>query len=427
MNRKAFVSNSLLGLTGSLILGDLNASNVPQNEEMKFTLEDIKSGNKLPDNETYWKKVATFFQRPVGFTQLEHGYFSHQPQTTLNFHQLAERNINTQTSEFMRTIQFDEIEKSRKALAAFLDVDSEELAITRNTTESLNIVIMGLNWKPGDEVVIGNQDYGSMVEAFQQAAARFGIVIKVANVPLLPKTVAEVTDAYTSLFTNKTKLVHLTHTINLTGQVIDTNSIAKVARAKGILVAVDAAHSTAHVIDKIGSLDADFIGGSLHKWLCTPIGLGYLVMKKQHIEIVWPLMGDVAVAKNNIRKFEHQGTRPIHTIQSIIPAIEFHNAIGFEAKLARLQYLKYAWLKQVDGKNGLRCISPWNSKTQGGAIATIQKENFSPNQLSAKLMDDYKIFTVAIDHPIVKGIRVTPHLSNKIEDIFYFAESLLKF
>ena len=165
MNRKAFVSNSLLGLSGSLILGDLNASNVPQNEEMKYSLEDIKTGNKQPENETYWKKVATFFHRPAGFTQLEHGYFSHQPQITLNFNQLAERNINTQTSEFMRTIQFNEIEKSRKALAVFLGVDPEELAITRNTTESLNIIIMGLNWKPGDEVVIGNQDYGSMVEA----------------------------------------------------------------------------------------------------------------------------------------------------------------------------------------------------------------------------------------------------------------------
>ena len=181
------------------------------------------------------------------------------------------------------------------------------------------------------------------------------------------------------------------------------------------------------MIDKIGSLDADFIGGSLHKWLCTPVGVGYLVMKKQIIESVWPLMGDVGVAKNNIRKFEHQGTRPINAIQSIIPAIEFHNAIGFEAKLARLQYLKESWLSKVDGKNGLHCISPWNSKTQGGAIATIQKENYTPNQLSAKLMTDYKIFTVAIDHPIVKGVRVTPHLSNAIEDISYFAASLLKF
>jgi len=95
-----------------------------------------------------------------------------------------------------------------------------------------------------------------------------------------------------------------------------------------------------------------------------------------------------------------------------------------------LQYLKYAWLKQVDGKNGLRCISPWNNGyfgPIGGAIATIQKENFTPNQLASKVMTDYKIFTVAIDHPIVKGVRVTPHLSNAIEDISYFAESLLKF
>lgn len=427
MNRKTFVSNSLLGFGGTMVLGKLNASAVPQNHINFDNVKDLKEGSKLPNDEVYWNKVAGFFKRPVGFTQLEHGYFSHQPLTTLQFHQNAESKINTQTSEFMRTIQIDEIEKSRIALAQFLGVSAEELAITRNTTESLNIVIMGLNWKPGDEVVIGNQDYGSMVEAFQQAASRFGIVVKVANIPLLPKSNAEITNAYTSQFTEKTKLVHITHTINLTGQVIDSNSISKVAKSKGILVAVDAAHSTAHVIEKIGSLEADFIGGSLHKWLCTPIGLGYLVVKKDVIESIWPLMGDVSIAKNNIRKFEHQGTRPIQTIQSIIPAIEFHNAIGFDAKLSRLQFLKETWLKQVDGVNGIRCISPWRDKLKGGAIATIQKENYTPNELSTKLMKDFKIFTVGIDHPVVKGVRITPHLSNSIADIQLLSEVLLKF
>ncbi len=424
MNRKTFVSKSLLGMGGAVFLNDSFGLNVPQkNIKLNFGANQ----NKSPENEAFWQKVSKQFPRPKDFTQFEHGYFSHQPFSTLEYHQTAERHINTNTSEFMRVHQFDEIELARKQLAAFLGVQAEELALTRNTTESLNIIIMGFPWQPGDEVVIGNQDYGSMVEAFEQASKRYGIVVKVAQVPLLPKSDDEIINAYKSLVNTKTRMLHLTHTINLTGQVIPVNEIVVACKIvnDNIAVAVDAAHSTAHTIEKIGSLKADFIGGSLHKWLCTPLGLGYLVMNSKFIGQIWPLFGDVGVAVNNIRRFEHQGTRPIQTLQSIKPAIEFHESIGWEFKLGRLQYLKEKILTAVDGKNGITCISPWQDKNRGGAVFCIQKDGMKPAEFAKHLMEKFRIFTVGIDHSVVKGVRITPHLSNNLNDVNQLVAALL--
>jgi len=413
-------------MCGAILINESLGIKVPQNQDFHQLLQHSKE-SKAPDNEQYWSKVAKLFPRPKDFTQFEHGYFSHQPFRTLEFHQEFERKINSTTSEFMRVHQETEIEMARKNLAKFLDVPSEELVLTRNTTESLNIVIMGFPWNSGDEVVIGNQDYGSMVEAFKQAANRFGIVVKVAQIPLLPKSDDEIIQAYVSLISPKTRMLHLTHTINLTGQVIPVNSIVERCKKlnSNLSVAVDAAHSTAHTIEKIGTLRADFIGGSLHKWLCTPLGLGYLFMKSNFLDKIWPLFGDVGISKNNIRRFEHQGTRPIHSIQSIQPAIEFHEMIGHEAKLKRLQYLKESILEAVDGKNGISCISPWKEKERGGAVFCIQKEGIAPAEFAELLMKKFRIFTVGIDHPVVKGVRITPHLSNNIDEINQLKKALL--
>lgn len=425
MNRKSFLKTSILGTaTSAFIPGAVSAVEKKHEPELPL-LRKIKSGDKLPDNETYWKLVAEYFNRPTDFINLEHGYFSHQPSYTYFRHQKFANDINTQTSHFMRVDQNDKLAESKQALSAFLGVPSDELVITRNTTESLNIVIQGFKWEKGDEVIIGDQDYGSMVEAFQQASKRFGIEIKVAKVPLLPQSDEEITQAYLSLVSPKTKMIHLTHTINLTGQVLPLRMILDEVRMKNIVSVVDAAHSTAHVLEPVGSLNADIVGGSLHKWLCTPLGVGYLTVKKHLIEKIWPLMGDSSLPETDIRKFEHQGTRPIQSIMSIIPAIEFHMAIGFVPKLERLRYLKELWLKETDGTI-VQCISPWKEPHRSGAIATFQKTGLSPTEISKKLMQDHKIFTVAIEHPVVKGVRVTPHLSTHVEDIHRFIEALKK-
>lgn len=396
--------------------------------EMKMKpLMPAKSAEKDPvTDEEYWNGIRQMYQYPPGFINLENGYFSPSPLSVLDFHWKRQQYINGKTSWFMRREQEKSIEDARKALSAFLGCDAEELAITRNTTEALNTLIMGFPWKKGDEVVIGNQDYGSMVEAFRQVEKRYGIKVREAQIPLHPLSDKEVIDAYISQCTKKTRLLHITHLINLTGQIIPVAAIAAEARKKvpGILVASDSAHAVAQIDFKIPDLNADFVGASLHKWLCNPLGVGFLWMRKQNIPNIWPLMGDTGIATNNIRRFEHQGTRPIHILETIAEAIRFHQAIGSELKEKRLRYLMQYWTEKVSELKGVKILTPMKGTDRSCAIANIAIDGYTPDELSKYFLEKHKIFTVAINHPVVKGVRVTPHLYNSISELDALVEAV---
>ncbi|MSP57285.1 MAG: aminotransferase class V-fold PLP-dependent enzyme [Flavobacteriaceae bacterium] len=416
-----------------------------------------KTVESLPHSESYWGVVAKNFNRPQGFINLENGYFSHQPIATLDYHGEAEARINTQSSFFMRSEQSKAIEDARNIFAGFQGWDVEEVAFTRNTTESLNTIIMGTHWQLGDEVIIGDQDYGSMVEAFQQAAARWGIVIKVAQISLYPASDQEIIQAYVQQITARTKMLHVTHMINLNGHLIPVQAIVREAKQKqpNLWVVVDAAHSLAHIpmnLSELSNAGADIIGGSLHKWLCNPIGVGFLYVKRSLIREIWPLMGDIGMEKDNIRKYEHQGTRPINSLQTISKAIAFHQLLGATSKYNRLLYLKLLWIGnkvalETFGKSlgifsdpeyqqnmnavhdlsnfdNFKLQSPLFPFSRGGAIATAAIDGYTPTELSSILMTKFTIFTVGINHPIVRGVRVTPHLSNAAADCIALNKAL---
>jgi selenocysteine lyase/cysteine desulfurase len=227
----------------------------------------------------------------------------------------------------------------------------------------------------------------------------------------------EVIEAYTGLFTRKTRMVHLTHMINLSGQVIPVSNIAAVAKKNKIVVAVDSAHAVAQLEFGINDLQADFVGASLHKWLCNPLGSGFLWMRKELIPKIWPLMGDVSQPQNNIRRFEHVGTRPIQTLQCIPESIAFHNKIGSALKEKRLRYMMQYWTSKVAKIPKIKINTPWEDTTRCGAIANVAVDGYSASQLAEILFSQYRIFTVAIEHPAIQGVRITPHLSNTIEDL----------
>lgn len=455
MNRKKFIRTIgilPIGLAASdkssnSELGLLADSNIPRNEK------------NTPCNEDYWKHIIAEFERPKGFINFENGYFSHQPVSTLKTHFQAEKTINIQTSHFMRTAQNNAIEHARTEFAGFQGISPENLAFTRNTTESLNAVIMGYPWKEGDEVVLGNQDYGSMVEAFQQAKMRWNLKLNTAKIPLHPINNKEIIDAYLGLITENTIMVHITHMINLTGQTVPLSEIISAIKAKNkrILCVVDAAHSIAHLTFDLSDMQkagADVVGGSLHKWLCNPIGVGFLYMSTPLIELFWPLLGDVSVPKSDIRKFEHQGTRPIHSLQTIPYAIKFHRNIGSQAKLNRLVYLKLLWLgdrdklirfakstnmdtnpqfveqisslKDLTQLSNIEVLTPIGIQDWGGAICTISHKKMKPTAFAKVLMDDHRFFTVGIEHAVINGIRITPHLSNSVADCLKLNEALFE-
>ena len=379
-------------------------------------------------DEAYWSIVRSAFRREGDFINLENGYFSPQPESVREYTNRQGAHINATSSFFMRREQEAAVENARVALAGLLGVPAEELALTRNTTESLNTVIAGFPWRAGDEVVIGDQDYGSMNEAFMQNARRYGFTVRTAAVPLLPENDEAVVKAYVSLIGPRTRMLHLTHLINLSGQVIPVAAIANAARQvrPDICVVVDAAHSVAQLEFTLPDLGADIVAASLHKWLCNPLGAGMLWMKEVWIPQIWPLMADTSQPVSNIRRFEHQGTRPIQHLMSIPAAIQFHQRIGAGLKAARLRYLMQSWAEPASAMPALRLLTPWNREGRNSAIATLAHESLSPGQFTKILFDKHRIFTVAIEHPVINGIRITPHLYTKPEEVDALIAALKK-
>jgi selenocysteine lyase/cysteine desulfurase len=248
-----------------------------------------------------------------------------------------------------------------------------------------------------------------MLETFAMRAKRFGIVNKVITIPLHPKNDNEIIDAYEKAITKKTKVILVTHLINLTGQILPARAIAEMAHAKGIEVIVDAAHSFAQLDYKIPELDCDYYGASLHKWLCCPLGTGIMYMKKEKIAKTWPLFGDTGQPDDSITKFEHIGTHPVSTNLTIASAIKFHNSIGSKRKEERLRYLKNYWVTQVKDLPKVIINTPFEDE-RSCALANFAIDGMQPNAVADYLYDKHKIFTVGINRESVKGVRVTPHL-----------------
>lgn len=382
-----------------------------------------KEVHELVKNEAYWQQVRALFQPQTDFINLENGYFSAQPQSTLAQQLMEVNRVNTENSFFMRRSQNEALMQAKSALAQFAGLHKEEFVICRNTTEALDTVVHGYPWQAGDEVIVNKQDYYSMLAAFEQQKRRSGIKLKYAKIPQLPKTDEEVVKAFEKEITSKTKMILVTHLINLTGQVLPLNKLVEMAHGYGVEVMVDAAHSFAHVLFNIKETKADYLGTSLHKWLCCPMGLGLLYIDPKNIEKVWPLFGDDEYAANDIRKFEHWGTRPVSAMATIAKAVDFHEAIGSELKFERLFYLKNYWTSKAAEIKKVQINTPME-KSRSGAIANFSIEGLQPDKIAQRLYDEHNIFTVAINSEEVKGVRVTPHLYNNTAELDKLLEAI---
>ena len=407
-SRRNFIhkaGNATLGLSALTVFNPLQANSV----EMAYRKISHLNAKDAAQDEDFWYQVQKAYRQSPHFINLESGYYSPEPLEVLESQFDNIKMINEQPSFYMRRRQWEDKKAIKEQLADFAGVSADEIVITRNTTEALDTIILGMDLKPGDEAVMTDQDYGSMLETFEMRARRFGIVNKVISLPLHPKNDNEIVDAYEKAITSKTKVMLVTHLINLTGQILPARAIAEMAHAKGVEVIVDAAHSFAQLDYKIPELDCDYYGASLHKWLCCPLGTGIMYMKKDKIAKTWPLFGDISQPVDSITKFEHIGTHPVSTNLTIASAIKFHNSIGSKRKEERLRYLKNYWITQVKDLPKVIINTPFEDE-RSCALANFAIEGMKPNAVADYLYDKHKIFTVGINREAIKGVRVTPHL-----------------
>jgi selenocysteine lyase/cysteine desulfurase len=391
--------------------------------EKTFSTLEHFSPQEMAENEDFWLTIRKAYRLKPDYINLENGYYSMQSEEVLNAFLAQVRAVNYQASYYMRTRQFDDKLAMRKKLAAMLGCSHEELAITRNTTESIDCIISGMDWKAGDEAVMALQDYGAMLDMFKQQAKRYGMVNKIISLPNHPKSDDEIVDLYEKAISPKTRLLMVCHMVNITGHILPIKKICDMAHSHGVEVIVDGAHAFAHIDFKINDLGCDYYASSLHKWLGCPLGAGILYVKKEKIKAIWSLFADAGFPDDDIRKLNHTGTHPVHTDLAIANAITFHEKIGIQRKEARLRFLQEYWTKQVREVKGITVNTPADSQRACG-IANVGVSNLKPAVLAKTLLEKYKIWTVAIDYANVQGVRVTPHVYTTTEELDSFVKAL---
>ncbi|MAL19233.1 MAG: aminotransferase V [Balneola sp.] len=377
------------------------------------------TAQEIAINEDFWSTVQQAFTVDRSLINLNNGGVSPSPE----FVQAAMKkhlDFSNQAPVYnMWRILEPRREGVRQRLAKNFGVDTEEIAITRNASESLQICQFGFDLKAGDEVLTTDQDYPRMINTFKQRERREGIKLNQISIPVPAEDDTEIVRRFEEAITPNTKLILMCHIINLTGQILPVKKVVQMARKKGIPVIVDGAHAYAHFEFNHADLDCDYYTTSLHKWLFAPHGTGMLYVRKNKIKDLWPLMAAAESQDNDVRKFEEIGTHPAANFLAIGEALTFHEGIGSARKEARLKYLNDLWIDElVDGDKVVLHTSR-NPKYACG-IATVQIKGLEPNELNGTLWRDYRIITTPINHAQFQGIRVTPNVYTTLEEIDRF-------
>lgn len=395
-----------------------------------FRASDIvgqKTATQAASDEDYWAQIQRAFDDDRTAVNLNNGGVSPTPTHVLEsmFRDLKWSNqmpVWNMWQDLEPRIEF-----ARRDLAKMFGCDPEEMAITRNASEANEIMILGLDLKRGDEVIITNQNYGRMITTWDQRVRREGIVVKSISFKVPPPSDDYIVEQFRAAITPRTRLIELTHITNLTGQILPVRQIVRMAREKNIQVLVDGAHAFAHFPFTRDDLECDYYGTSLHKWLFAPIGTGFLYVRRDKIPALWPLMAAAKEQDANIRKYEEVGTHPAANHNAISLAVAFNQGIGLERKAARLRYLRDRWAKRLlaDGSGRFNILTPLDDR-QSCAICLVNIAGVETPKLQQWLWSKHRVMTVAITHPEFHGLRVTPSVYTTLDEVDRFAELMMK-
>lgn len=424
-SRRSFINKAGL-LTASALTANLLQQAWGRDLQSALKNAEAIPPSQLATDEEFWYYVQQSYTIAPNFINLNNGGVAPAPKVVADAMKRNYDFCNEGPSYFMWRIIDQGREPLRKNLAQLAGCDKEEIALHRNASEALETVIFGLDLKAGDEVVLSKQDYPNMIGAWKQREKREGIKLVWINLELPSEDEAYMVKQYTDAFTSKTKVVQITHMINWIGQKIPVRKIADAAKKKNIDVLVDGAHTFAQFEFLIPDLNCDYFGTSLHKWLGAPIGTGLLYVRKEKIKNIWPLFGAGEKEEDDIRKFEHLGTRPFFIEEATDKAIDFYDMIGAKRKEERLLYLKNYWMGKVKDIPNVKLHTSFK-KEYGCAIGLVSVEGKKPSELDSYLWANYKIHVVGIEWENIKGVRITPNVYTSTKNLDRLVEGIEKF
>jgi selenocysteine lyase/cysteine desulfurase len=374
--------------------------------------------------EDFWLAVQQAYDVDRSIINLNNGGVAPAPRTVMDaFRRNTEQANGAPAFEMWRN-QEPHIERVRTDLADMCGSSPEEIAITRNASEALESVQLGLKLERGDEIVVSTQDYPRMLTTWEQRARRDGIVIRKVTFDTPVMSPADVVRAYEKAIKPRTKVLHFSHVVFLTGQILPVRELCALARERGLFSIVDGAHSFNHIPFRVADLGCDAFGTSLHKWTSGPIGTGMLYLKRDRIDQIWPLMAAPESMDANIRKFEEIGTHSAAMHNALSEAVALQRAIGIERKAARLRALHSVWVESLRTMKGVSFLTDITKETNQCGVRLVHLDGVDHGLLSEWLLNKHSIFTVAIGHEQFTGLRVTPNVYTSMDDMKRFASAM---
>lgn len=376
-------------------------------------------------DEDFWLQIQQAFALDRNIVNLNNGGCSPSPRVVQECLERWQRLSNQAPSYFMWRQLEPEIEHVRSRLARMFGCSPEEVAITRNASEALEICLNGFDLEPGDEILTTNLDYPRMITTIGQRERRDGIKMVQVQVPVVPADHASLLEPIRRAITPRTRLILVSQVSFMNGQIFPIRQITQLGAERKIKVIVDGAHAFAQFPFSQRDLGCEYFGSSLHKWLMAPMGTGLLYVQKGKIEGLWPLMAASAEMSPNIRKFEEIGTHPAANHNAISEAITFNELIGLERKAVRLRELRQRWVNRVRELPGVRFHTNLDPAHSCG-LTTVEVLGYKPAALQAWLFEKKGIFTTPIDQPTFRGLRITPNVYTTMDEIDRFAEAMIE-
>lgn len=385
-------------------------------------LMSFAATSRNPDDENFWKIIRSQYDVTDEITNLEAGYWGIMSIPVTQAYIRNTHFVNSNNTYYVRRNYWQDYNKIIERIAKKLNVGADELVLTRNATEGMSSLINGYNkLEEGDTVIYADQDYGSMQSEMRFLKKYRGVnVVKIA-VPE-PASYQNMIDVYENALNDhpKCKMLLLTHVSNRTGIITPVKEITAMAKARGVDVILDAAHSWGQFEFDFQELGVDFVGFNMHKWIGAPLGVGLLYIRKDRVLDIDPLRGEAGSENDDVRKRIHTGTVNFAAVLTVPDALDFRENIGQKNIEGRIRALRNQWVGQVRDNKNVEILTPEDDRMHA-AITSFRLKGKTSYEDNAALMttlhEKYGVFTVAISG-LAKGgaIRVSPSLYNSRED-----------
>lgn len=380
------------------------------------------------DIDAEWADLAALWDIRPDTTYLNHGSFGPSPRPVRAARDWWRDRCEEQPMDFFLRWLEPALEHARSELARFCGTTTGNLVFADNATWAMNVVARSFPLGSGDEVLLTDHEYGAVFRIWEEACGQAGAKPVTAVLPMPFTTADNVVDAIVSAITPRTRLVVVSHITSPTGVTLPVEAITRAVRERGLAVCIDGPHALVEEDVRLDQLDCDFYTASCHKWLCAPLGTGFLYVHPRQQDHVRPLIRSwgrllPAIPQRWDEEFTWPGTREPSAWLAIPAAIRFFETLGLSVFRERTHWLARQARHQLEALTGQTALVP-DAPAWYQSMTEVPLPPGDWSGLQQRLWHEHQIEIPIVNFADRWLVRVSSHLYNNSMQLSTLVEAL---